>query len=365
MNGLYRAHTLVEYSWPAVLDLTPVNPPIRLHLTLLVLVCSLLGCSGAGDSNRADDPRAFFRGRTLTYIVSTQPGGGYDTYGRLVSKYLGRHLGLRHVVVRNMAGGGHILGANAINAAEPDGLTLGTFNSGLLYSQLLGEPALVADLRRMSWIGKAGNDARVLVLSARSPFRSIDDIRLASRPLLLGTNAVGNESYYDTLLLAHGLGIDVKLVFGLGAREAQLSMLRGEIDGEFGSASTHKAFIRAGYGVAALRIGSDENLDAAVPDAAKLTASDEARRLVQVIAAISRLLRWTAGPPDIPAGRLAVLREAYMAALQDPELLAEAQRIDLPIAPMDGATLASEIHQMLSTDGELTGLIDSIVRGHP
>jgi tripartite-type tricarboxylate transporter receptor subunit TctC len=345
--------------------LTVVNAPRRLSLILIVLACSLLGCSGTDHADLADDPRAFFRGRTLTYIVSTQPGGGYDTYGRLIGKYLRRHLDLQHVVVRNMAGGSHILGANAINAAVPDGLTIGTFNSGLLYSQLLGEPALVADLRRMSWIGKAGNDARVLVLSARSPFRSLDDIRGASRPLLLGTNSVGNESYYDALLLAHGLGLDVKLVFGLGAREAQLSMMRGEIDGELASSSTHRQFIRDGYGVAALRVGTAASLDATVPDAAALVGSDDARRLVAIIGAISQLLRWTAGPPGIPAERLAVLREAYMAALQDPELIAEAQRIDIPIAPMDGATLAAEIQRMLATAAESRALISSILRSQP
>ena len=99
----------------------------------------------------------------MTYIVATDAGGGYDAYGRLVSQYLGKYLGAGRVVVKNIPGGGHIVGTNEIYHARPDGLTLGTFNSGLIYAQLLGAGGCPATSRRMSWVGKAGVEPRVLL----------------------------------------------------------------------------------------------------------------------------------------------------------------------------------------------------------
>lgn len=330
------------------------------YLGAFLLTFGLWGCAGAGAGREDDGARAFFKGKTMTYIVATDPGGGYDTYGRLVSKYLTRHLGLAAVVVKNIPGGGHIRGMNAIYAARPDGLTLGTFNTGLIYAQLLGRGGLSGDLRRMSWVGKAGLEPRVLTVSAKSGFRSVEDIRNATRPLLLGTNGVGNESYYDSLLLAHALGLRIRLVFGMASREAQLSMMRGEIDGEIGSFSTYRAFIRNGYGFAVLRVGGGEGVDEAIPDAADLTTTVGGKAIADFVALLTALLRWTAGPPGIPEDRLTVLRDAYVSALRDPGLLAEARRLDIPIVPMDGATLAGEIDRVLDLPARTVALIASI-----
>ena len=100
----------------------------------------------------------FYKGKTVTYIVATGPGGGYDTYGRLVAEYMQKHLPGSTFVVRNMPGAGHLVGANAIYASRPDGLTIGTFNTGLIYNQLIGLEGVKFDLTKMSWIGKAGAD---------------------------------------------------------------------------------------------------------------------------------------------------------------------------------------------------------------
>jgi putative tricarboxylic transport membrane protein len=329
---------------------------------VVLLAGSGTACSGGGATARATGAD-FFRGRTLTYIVATDPGGGYDTYGRLVAKYLTRHLGLQAAVVRNVPGGGHLRGAATIYNAPPDGLTIGTFNTGLLYTQLLRSEEMPGDLRAMSWIGKAGEEARVLTMSARSGFRTVADLRRAGRPLLLGSSGAGNQSHFDSLLLSRALGLPIKLVFGLASREAQLSMLRGEIDGEVGSFSTAQPFVRNGYGTLVLRVGSADGLDEAVPDARTLTATTEGRALVDVVASLTTLLRWTAGPPGIPADRLTALRQAYTAALADPALLEEARALEIPIASMDGATLAREIDRVLSLPDDTLTLVADVVDG--
>ena len=115
--------------------------------------------TAAGRGSQAS-AQAFFRGKTITYIVATSPGGGYDTYGRLVARYMSKYLPGTKIIVRNLPGAGHVIGADTIYAAKPDGLTIGTFNTGLIYMQLLRAPGRALrphqnELDRQSRIGSA------------------------------------------------------------------------------------------------------------------------------------------------------------------------------------------------------------------
>src|SRR5436190_23880385 len=104
----------------------------------------------------------FYKGKTVTYIVATPPGGGYDFWGRLVAEYMQKYLPGSTFVVKNMPGAGHLIGANTIYASRADGLTLGTFTTGLIYNQIVKLDGVQFDLEKMSWIGKASSDPRVL-----------------------------------------------------------------------------------------------------------------------------------------------------------------------------------------------------------
>src|SRR5919108_4984612 len=144
---------------------------------------------------------SFYDGKTVTYIVATNPGGGYDTYGRLVAKYMEKHLPGTKFVVKNVPGAGHIVGANTIYASKPDGLTIGSFNTGLIYSQLLKREGIQFDLAKMSWIGKASDDLRALVLGTNSGFKSFDEAVKAKQPLKLAAAGLGSAAYVDTKIL--------------------------------------------------------------------------------------------------------------------------------------------------------------------
>ena len=118
----------------------------------------------------------FFKGKTVTYIVATAPGGGYDTYGRLITEYMQRYLPGSTFIVKNVPGAGHIVGANTIYASKPDGLTIGTFNTGLIYNQLINADGVKFDLTKMSWVGKAASEPRIFLAGAQSPIKSFQDI---------------------------------------------------------------------------------------------------------------------------------------------------------------------------------------------
>src|SRR6476661_2163825 len=98
---------------------------------LLLAVTTCCAAAMAAVPALAQDGAAFYKGRTVTYVVATAPGGGYDFYGRLVARYMQLALPDSTFVIKNVPGAGHIVGANFIYAAKPDGLTIGTFNTGL------------------------------------------------------------------------------------------------------------------------------------------------------------------------------------------------------------------------------------------
>src|SRR5574340_986563 len=130
----------------------------------------------SGSFAAASPDLAFYKGKVVNYIVATKPGGGYDTYGRLIGKYMQKYLPGATVVVKNVPGAGHIIGANETYLAKPDGLTIGTFNTGLIYSQIIGQPGIKFDLVKFSWIGKANTETRVFIVGNLTPFKTFQDV---------------------------------------------------------------------------------------------------------------------------------------------------------------------------------------------
>ncbi len=153
----------------------------------------------------AQEGAAFFDGKTVNYIVATDPGGGYDTNGRLVAEFMQKHLPGSTFVVQNMPGAGHLVGTNYIYASEPDGLTIGTFNTGLIYSQLAGKDGIKFDLAKMSWIGKVASDPRVIVMSKQSGIESYEQLKNLKEPIKFAAAGAGSASTIEATMLINTL----------------------------------------------------------------------------------------------------------------------------------------------------------------
>ena len=299
-----------------------------------------------GGSDGAASAAAFFRGKTITYIVATSPGGGYDTYGRLVARYMSKYMPGTKIIVRNLPGAGHVIGADEIYAARPDGLTIGTFNTGLIYMQLLQAPGVRFDLTKMSWIGKAASDPRVLLLSRKSGITSVRQLLDPSRPpTILFAAGMGSAGYFDTQLAAFAIHLNVRLIPGYGGSEGTMSMLRGETEGTIGSESSYAQFVSQGAGSYLLQFGGPKG--GRIPHATPLAATPDARRVLGLIAAESEVSRLTAGPPGIPADRLELLRTVYLKALADRGFRRQANKLDVPVEPMGGVAVQQIIDQAL------------------
>ena len=206
----------------------------------------LFALGSAAQAEAAEAEADFFNGRTITYIVSTDPGGGYDTYGRLLAGHLQKYIPGSRVLVRNVPGAGQIIGANTIYASRPDGLTFGIFNTGMIYGQLLGLEGIRFDLREMSWIGSLAGEGRALMVSTRSGIQDIGDMQTSQMEILMASAGLGSSSYVETKILQSALGLNVRIVSGMLGGDTHLSMLRGEIAGTLNAMSSHDDFVSRG-----------------------------------------------------------------------------------------------------------------------
>jgi tripartite-type tricarboxylate transporter receptor subunit TctC len=291
----------------------------------------------------------FYKGKTVTYIVATAPGGGYDTYGRLVAEYMQKYLPGSTFVVRNMPGAGHVIGANAIYASKPDGLTIGTFNTGLIYNQLIGLEGVKFDLTKMSWIGKAGSDPRVVVIAQQSPIKTFEELRASKDPVNFATAGVGSASYVETVMLTNALRLPVKVLTGYNGTEDQLAMRRGEVVGSIASRSSYEQFVNNGFGRFIAQIGGSET---DVPKLGPMITDPTGKQLVALIQSQGDIARLTAGPPGIPNDRLEALRMAYRKALEDKELQAKAEKLERPVDPAYGEDVAKAVREALNQTPE-------------
>lgn len=302
----------------------------------------------------AQERSSFYKNRTFSYIISAGAGGGYDLYGRLVAEFMQRQLSGSTFVVKNMAGAGHLIGANALYASPPDGYTLGSFSTGLIYNQISKNASVRFDLTKMSWIGKAGTDPRVVVISATSPIETFDQFLQQKELQNFAASGLGSASYIEMILLSKTMKLPIRVLTGYQGSGDQLAMRRGEIVGTIGSRSSLQQFVNNGYGRFIAQIGGLEN---DVPQMSAWASDEAASNSIALIQSQGDIARLTAGPPGIPADRLNVLIDTYKKALNDPDLQARAIKFGYPIEPAYGEDVAKIINKALQQNDETIALL--------
>ena len=143
---------------------------------------------------------SYYEGKTITIVVGYKPGGGYDRYARLFAKHLTKHIpGSPAVIIQNVPGANSIIAANQIfSATKPDGLTLGTFNNGLVIAQLTKVEGVRFDLTKFAWIGSVASDAAVLTVRTDLPYKNVDDLRKAKEAVIIGATGPGSSTQSGT-----------------------------------------------------------------------------------------------------------------------------------------------------------------------
>jgi tripartite-type tricarboxylate transporter receptor subunit TctC len=313
----------------------------------MACAASVALCSSAHAQSAAD----FYRGKTVSLVVSTSTGGGYDTLARAVARFIGRHIpGNPTIVVRNMPGAGGITAVNYLyNAAEKDGSVLGLVQNGTPLEPLFGTREARYDATRFNWLGTPSFEVGMVLLWHAVPVNSVADLQ--TRETHVGASGLNSSPAFYTRLLNATLGTRMKLINGYpGQNDALLAMERGELDGYpsvFYSAltSTRPNWLRDKAAKAIVQYGPERLKELpGVPFAPDLLTNEDDRLLVQAAFAPLALGRPLVMPPGVPAERLEAVRKALADTFTDPEFLAEGDKMGLGLnAPRTGAQLQDVI----------------------
>ena len=309
----------------------------------------------------------FYKGKTITMVVASTAGGGYDLWARLAARYIGKYIpGNPTIVVQNMPGAGNIIGANYVyGVAKPDGLTLGAVNPALYFDQLVGRSEVKFDWAKFNWIGSPEKNDIVSYMRADTPFKTIEDWRNAKEPPKCGSTGTGSTGHYIPRLLEETLGVKTQVVSGYpGAPDIELAIERGEVfcwsplKATYFGREPYRRWHKSGYVRVMVQTGAKR--DARLKDTPTLNelmqqykSPEPARRLAKVILTAATLGRPVGTAPGVPADRVKILRDAYAKAIADPELLAEAAKQNWEVDATKGEDLQALAHEVMTQPKEI------------
>jgi tripartite-type tricarboxylate transporter receptor subunit TctC len=292
----------------------------------------------------------FYEGKTLEIIVSAGVGAdSYDSLSRMVARHIGRHLpGEPAVVVRNLPGAGGILAANELyNIAPRDGTVIAMLDQSIYETQLFKVAGLRADVTRMSWLGRIISNNAVLFAWHAAAVKKIEDAYSTE----LVVCSTGKSSQMRWTMLKRLMGVKFKLITGYkGTGEGLVAIERGEVEA-LSMPWTVFRVIRADWLSnrkvnILLQTGIEKAPDLPdVPRLADLAHTVEQQQILELFSQAEKVGRSLTAPPGLPQARIAELRSAFAATLEDPGFLAEAQNMQIRLSPLPGAELQAMIEK--------------------
>jgi tripartite-type tricarboxylate transporter receptor subunit TctC len=332
----------------------------RQLLRLALTAAALLPAGAAGAQDAVAD---FYRGRQITVIVGSSPGGGYDIYARLFARHMPKHIpGNPVMLVSNMPGAAsNTAAAHLFNVAPKDGTFIGALqNSAVmdaLFDALLGNARrLRHDATKFIHIGSATTDHYICIGRADGPVKTFKDA--LTREFLIGSSQPGTSTRDFPAMLNNLTGAKIRQVSGYpGTREITLAIEKNEVQGLCGfSWSSFKAqrpdWVKSGF----IRVivqehdkGNPELNRLGIPLAVDFAASPEARKIMELVYSSETFGRPYVMAPGVPAERVAALRKAFLEAMADPDLLREAERIGIAIDPISGEDLQKLAAEIFAT----------------
>jgi tripartite-type tricarboxylate transporter receptor subunit TctC len=302
-----------------------------------------------GGCNKGEAP--YFEGKTITIVVGYKPGGGYDATARLLARYLPKYIpGSPTVIVQNMPGANSLIAANYVyNAAKPDGLTIGTFNRNLPIGQLLAVDGVKYDMLKFAWIGSAASESTILAIRDDLPYKTVEDLKSAKEPIVVGATGPGANTYDFPLLLKEFAGLNLKLVSGYSSSsDIMLAVERKEADARAGSYSSMAPFIERKLVRPIVRARASEPQTEQLPTDESLAPNPRAKAMMALRSAPEVIGRPYVMPPGTPPNILNMMREAFAKAIVDSALVAEAKKADMSLNYVSGDKAIETMKEVLN-----------------
>ena len=338
---------------------------IRNLLTAIVAIAWLLAAS------EVQAQSDFYQGKTIRIIVGYSPGGGYDALARMLSRQMPKHIpGHPTILVENMAGAGSLLAANHIfKVAKPDGLTMGHFSGGFVYSQVMGQPGIELDMQKFVFVGAVARDESAIAISKASGVSSMERWVAAKTPLKMGTTgpgAFGTDNVLKVVKVA--LNLPMQIISGYkGTADMRLAVESGELDGTTwgwdSMRGTWQKALDTGTVVVVLQTVPKPFPDVAkVPLAIDFAKTAEAKQLIEVgIHFPSKITKTLALPPGTPNDRAQILQNALQEMVKDPDFIGEADKAKIGLAPVTADDMKQTVDGIFKLDPGILAKLKTIL----
>ena len=328
---------------------------------------AMLGFVALGAAS-ADAVGDFYKGRAIDLYIGYSVGGAYDLYARVIGRHLGAHIpGDPTLVPKNLEGAGSLRLANYLYRVAPhDGSAIGTIGRGIAFDPLLIGQGDAFDAQKFNWIGSANNEVSVCVAMRQSGISKFED--LFTKELTVGGTSADTDQF--PRVLDSVLGTHFKIVEGYpGGNDVVLAMERGEVQGRCGWSwssvkSTHKSWIDDKRMIVLIQLSLAKHPELPdVPLVMDFAKTDEQRQILKMAFARNVMGRPYLAPPNVPADRVAALRDAFMATMADKDFRAEADKIDLEINPVSGADVEKLVKDVYATSPDVVAKAKAAAAG--
>jgi tripartite-type tricarboxylate transporter receptor subunit TctC len=322
-------------------------------------VTTMIAAAAITTALAQDATTPFFRGKQINVIVGSSAGGGYDIYARLVARHLAKYIpGNPTIVVSNMPGAAsNTAAAHLYTVAPKDGTAIGALQTAAVLDPLFGDTARAKhDASKFVYLGSATIDYYVCIARTDAPVKSFKDV--LTQELIIGASQPGTSTRDFPALLNNATGAKLRIVSGYpGTREITLAIDKGEVQGLCGfswsSLSAQRPdWLKSGF----IRVLVQEHEKGhptlnkmGVPLAVDFAKGPGSRRIMELIYSQEIFGRPYMLPPGVPPERVMELRQAFMAALRDPDMVVEAQRIGLDLEPITGEELQALAEKIYAT----------------
>ena len=336
------------------------------------ILCGLI-LAAASSSANAQSVEQFYKGRQITMVVGTAPGGINDISARFVARYLGKYIpGNPAIVVQNQPGAGGITSANRLyNVAERDGTVISKLERAVPLLAIQGDPNVHFDPQKLNWLGSLSSyahDAYLMLVMATNPIKSVSELREPGKSITLGGDNSASSNFIFASIAKEILGLNIKIVGGYtGAAPMFLAMQRGEIDGQvvgYSSVRTGQRDLWTHHAFRALaQFGRSTRLAdfADVPTGHELTKDPAALSLIDFAELQFVISLPFAAPPGVPADRVAALQSAFTQMCRDPAVIEDAEKLGIDMSPIDGATVLKSIVRAAATPHDVIERYNALV----
>ena len=313
----------------------------------------------------AQTPEAFYKGKTVSIVMGTGPGGSYDLYGRLLINHYGKHIpGNPNFIVEHMPGAGGATAANFMYGPGPqDGSKILMTHALPLIEKLQGG-GVRFESRKFQWLGAYDQISQLLAIWHTAPGRTIEELK--TKDVVLGSMGRSHLSYQWASLLKDALGAQFRVISGYPTGgELNLAMERGEIAGwtiaweNLSGGNAHwlkdkKVVVPVQFTLSRMKDLPD------VPTLIELSQG-ESREIAEFLAAGTPHARGLAAGPNVPADRVAALRVAFDAMMKDPAFLEEAAKRNLSITPRTAREVQALTDKMVDASPEFIAKVKKAV----